>query len=58
MAKVLIESWAWNAICEHYSQIEEPSEDDKRVIAYMMDKLGRQIAHEVYERRPYDRQGN
>ena len=49
MAKVLIESWAWDAICEHYSQIEEPSEDDKRVMQYIMDKLKRQIAHETYQ---------
>ena len=54
--KVLIESWVWDAICAHYAQMAEPSEDDRRVIAYMMDKLGRQIAHEAYERRPYDRQ--
>ena len=54
MTKVLIEDWVWEAVCERYAQIlpEERSQTDRDVIAYMVDKLGRQIAREAY---PVDR---
>ncbi len=48
MAKVMIESWVWDAICEHYASIKSPSADDERVMRYIVSKTNRQIAREAY----------
>lgn len=50
MSRVLIEDWVWDAVCERYAQIppDEQSQTDRDVIAYIVDKLGRQIARETY----------
>lgn len=48
MARVLIEGWAWDLICDHYARLSDPTPDDQMVMRYMADKLGRQIAREAY----------
>lgn len=46
--RVQIESWAWDLICDHYAGLRDPGPDDRRVIAYIADKVSRQIAHDTY----------
>lgn len=48
MARVQIEDWAWDLICDHYSQLSDPTPDDQKVMQYMADKISRQIAREAY----------
>lgn len=48
MAKVQIEAWVWDLICERYAQIRDPSPDDARVMRYIIDKEGRRMAHDAY----------
>ena len=48
MARVQIESWAWDLICDHYARLSDPTPDDQKVIQYMADKISRQIAREAY----------
>lgn len=58
MAKVLIEEWIWDAVCERYANIpkEEQSAVDRKVIAYMADKLNRQVDRIIYELNLQDQQ--
>ena len=60
MARVLIEAEVWDLICQHYAQLEQERGDeltteDRAVIAYIRDKLRRQIRHDGY--RPQGVQG-
>ena len=48
MARVQIESWAWDLIVEHYAAVKDPSPDDRRVMQYILDKESRRIAHDTY----------
>ena len=50
MAKVLIEEWIWDAVCERYANIpkEEQSAVDQEVLLYMKDKLLRQTDRQIY----------
>ena len=48
MARVQIEAWAWDLICDHYARLSDPTPDDQKVIQYMADKISRQIAREAY----------
>lgn len=48
MSRVQIDSEVWDAICAHYAALEHPTEQDKTVIAYIADKIGRQVAHDSY----------
>ena len=59
MSKVLIESKIWDIIVQRYALLEERGEgltaEDRAVIAYMKDKVRRQIRHDGY--RPQGVQG-
>lgn len=48
MARVQIESWAWDLIVEHYAAVKDPSPDDRKVMQYILDKESRRIAHDTY----------
>lgn len=48
MSRVQIDSEVWDAICTHYAGLEHPTEQDRAVIAYIADKIGRQVAHDSY----------
>lgn len=58
MARVMIDDWAWDLICDHYARLSDPTPDDRRVMQYMADKISRQIAREAYaSERRIDRLG-
>ena len=48
MSRVMIDDWAWDLICDHYARLSDPAPDDRRVMAYIADKISRQIAREGY----------
>lgn len=50
MSRVLIEDWAFDAICAHYAKlpVEGLTDDDKAVLRYLCDKMHRQAAHDSY----------
>ena len=60
MSRVLIESEIWDIIVKRYALLEERGEgltaEDRTVIAYMKDKVRRQIRHDGY--RPQGVQGD
>ena len=58
MTKVLIEEWVWDEVCDRYANIpkEEQSATDRKVIAYMADKLNRQVNRIIYELNLQDQQ--
>ena len=50
MAKtVKIDADIWDAIVAHYSVLKEPTDVDRRVIAYMCDKLDRQMRRDDFK---------
>lgn len=48
MSRVQIDAWAWDLICDHYARLSDPEPDDRRVMAYIADKISRQISREAY----------
>lgn len=45
---VKIDAAVWDLICEHYAGLSAPSESDKVVIRYIVDKMRRQMEHDDY----------
>lgn len=48
VSRVMIDSAVWDAIVEHYTHLIEPSEDDRKVLMYILDKEYKRMAHDTY----------
>lgn len=45
---IKIDSDIWELIISHYSAIQEPTDEDKRVMSFIADKINRQIRREDF----------
>lgn len=45
---VKVDADVWDEVVKHYMTVKEPTDADRRVIAYIMDKLNRQMRREDF----------
>lgn len=45
---VKVDADVWDEVVKHYMTVKEPTDADRRVIAYIMDKLSRQMRREDF----------
>ena len=60
MAKVEIEEWVWDEVCDRYANIpkEEQSATDRKVNDYMIKELVHRTAHQIFEHDWQERHGH
>ena len=46
---VKVDADVWDEVVKHYMTVKEPTDADRRVIAYIVDKLNRQMRREDFK---------